>query len=167
MKKKSAPKQAKYFKYQFTKTMIGLAIAVIVLCGVGIVVSALRIKNQGVRGFSDALKSPFLIAVCVFCIITVISIFAKAQYIVDERCFRTQFGFIKSSVEIKDVTAIVLNTDLKKLTVYLGEQFFVLSVNPNWNEDLVQALRAVNPNIDYSFTLADKPSDEQKNKPEK
>ncbi|MBO5412059.1 MAG: PH domain-containing protein [Clostridia bacterium] len=155
MKKKTAPKSAIYFKYQFTKTMIGLAIAVVILCGIGIVVSALRIQKQGIRGFSDALKSPFLIAVCVFCIVTVLSIFVKSQYIVDERYFRTQFGFIRSSILIKDITSIVLNTDLKKLTVYLGEQYYVLSISPKWNETLVQALRKVNPDIDYSFTLAE------------
>ena len=136
--------------------MIALAITVILLCLVGIVISVYRlIKFGGVDGFTDALKSPLLIAICLFCIVTVIALLVKSQYIVDETHYTTQFGFIISRFPIKDITALVLDMDTKKLTVYIGEQFSVLSLSPAWNDEFIAALRAVKPEIDFSFTLAE------------
>lgn len=135
--------------------MILLSIVVIVLCGLGIGVSVYRIVRFGIQGFNDALKSPFLILVCVFCIVLVISILVKSQYAVIGEKFIIQFGFIKNSFLIKDVTSILLDSDLNKLTVYFGEQFSVLSIDPLWNDELVKRLRSVNENIEFSFTLSD------------
>ena len=156
MKKNSSPKEAKYFKYKFTPTLIVLAIAVILLCVAGMIVSIYRIARFGIAGFSDALKSPLLIAICVFCIVLMISVLVKSQYIVDDTHYTTQFGFIKSKFPIKDVTKLELNTDNQKLTVFFGEQFSVLSLSPEWNDEFINAIRAVKPDIEFTFTLAEK-----------
>ena len=153
------------FKIKFSTTVIVLCIAVLALCGAGIGVSVWRILQHGVRSFADALKSPFLIAVCVFCIIVVVSLLIKSQYVVEEERFFTQFGFIKSKFSIKEITSLLLDCQKNKLTMKFGEEFFVITVNPAWQEKLVRALLNVNPNIDYSFTLTDAPEekpDEQK-----
>ena len=155
MKKNSSPKKAKCFKYQFTPTLIVLSIAVFVLCLSGMAVSIYRIVKFGVNGFTEGLKSPLLIAICIFCIVLMISVLAKSQYIVDEQYYTTQFGFIKSKFPIKDVTKLELNTDTQKLTVYVGEQFSVLSLSPTWNDEFIAAIREVNPNIEFTFTLTD------------
>ncbi len=84
-----------------------------------------------------------------------ICILAKSQYIVNDERFITQFGFIKSKFIIKDITSIVYNTDTKKVTLYFGEHFMVISVSPEWQEEFIRALMKVNPDIDYSFTLSD------------
>jgi hypothetical protein len=63
-----------------------------------------------------------------------------------------QFGLIKSTYKIKDVTKVVYDTDTKKLTVFNGEEYSVFPLCESWQEEFVQALRAVKPNIDYSFT---------------
>ena len=144
--------------------MIAIAIAVLVLCAAGIAVSVYRLVSYGIKEFDDVLQSPLLILVCVFCIVLVISMLAKSQYVVDGKHLITQFGFIKSKFVIKDVTSIVYNTDEKKLTVYMGEQYMVLSMNPDWNDEFVQALRDTNGNIDYSFTLSDGDKKNQKKK---
>ena len=103
--------------------------------------------------------------VCLFCIVVVTSILIKSQYAVDDKYFISQYGLIKSKFPVKDVTALTFDTDEKKLTVNFGEQFMVLSVNPDYSEALVRALLAVNPNIDYGFTLAEnKPSNENNKK---
>jgi hypothetical protein len=95
----------------------------------------------------------------------VTSILIKSQYAVDDKYFTSQYGLIKSKFPVKDVTALTFDTDEKKLTVNFGEQFRVLSVNPDYSEALVRALLAVNPNIDYGFTLAEnKPSNENNKK---
>ena len=155
MSKRQPPNEAKTFKIKFSKLIIGLCIAIYILCSVGVGLSVWRIIRFGIHGFSDALQSPFLIAVSAFCIVLVTAILIKSQYIVDKTHFTSQYGFIKSKFAIKEITSIVLDTDTKKLTLYFGEQFMVVSGSPSWNEEFVRALLAVNPDIEYSFTLTE------------
>ena len=156
MKKENTPYETKYFKYTLSPLMIVLSIAVILLSIAGIIVSIWRIAKYGIREFSDALSSPFLILVCIACIVIVLSILIKSQYIIDGTNYITQFGIIKSAFPIADITSIVLDTQTKKLTVYVGFEFSVLSLKEEWNDEFVRALLEINPNIDYSFTMADK-----------
>ncbi len=156
MKNVSLPKDSKIYKIQFTKTIIALAIAVLIFCCAGIGFSIYQISLRGINGLREILKYPFLILVCIFCIVIVISILMKSQYLIDERYLTSQFGFIKSKYDIKNITSIVLDTDKNKLTIHCQEEFFIISVNKEWNEAFVRDLLAVNPNIDYSFTFSDK-----------
>lgn len=162
MKNSSTQKQAKYFKYKFTTTMFVLLIVALVLCVAGLAVSIFRIYNQGVHEFIDALQSPLLIVICVFAIVFIISVMAKSQYVVTEKHYISQFGFVKSRFLIKDVTAIELDSDTKKLTVFVGEQYMVLSIVPEQNDAFVQAMREMNKKIDFSFTLATADKDADK-----
>lgn len=162
MKKKNAPQEATIFKFRFTALMRILAIAALLLCVAGIGLSIWRILRDGVHGIGDALKSPFLIAICIFCIAIVVALLIRSRYIVTETEFITQFGFIKSNFPIKDFTSITLDTDTRKLTIYMGEQFFNVIVSPEWNNDLVQALRKVKPDLEFNFTLAEKTDKEDK-----
>ena len=155
MKNISAPKEAKIYKIKFTKTIIALAIGVLVFCSVGIGISVYRIIVHGIGGFYDVLKYPFLILVSVFCIALVIAILIKSQYIINQKYLISQFGFIKSNYEIKKITSVVLDMDTNKLSVYCGNEYFVISLNKDWNEAFVRDLLSVNPSIDYSFTLSD------------
>ena len=162
MKKQTAPVEAKNFNFKFTPLLIVLAIAVILLCVAGIVLSIIRIINDGVGGFTDVLKSPFLILICLFGIVVVIALLIRSRYIVTDTDFITQFGIIKSKFAIKTFTSVVLDTDKQKLTVYMDEAFFVITTAPEWNHDLVQALREVNPDIEFSFTMAEPKEPKQK-----
>ena len=157
MKNQSTGKTPIIFKIKLTTAMLFLSIAVLLLCGAGIGLSIWRIFKYGIHGFNDIIKYPFLIAVCVFCIVLMVSIFIKSQYAVDDKYLLTQYGFIKSRFTIADITALVYNTDEKKLTVKFGEEYTVVAVDPAWQEELVRALLAVKPEIDYSFTLAQIP----------
>ena len=151
----------KYFKYKLTVAMKLVAVAIILLCLAGICVSAYRIVKFGVRELMDTLQSPFLIVICLFCIVTVIAMLVKSQYIVTDTHYITQYGFIKSKFLIKDITSMVFNTDTKKLTIYSGEQYCVLSISSEWKDDFARALMDIKPDIEYSVTLADK-TDETK-----
>ena len=146
--------QAKTFKYKFTGMMIALLIVALVLCAAGLAVSIYRLYNEGVHEFIDALQSPLLIAICVFAIAFIICVLAKSQYVVTEKHYVSQFGFVKSRFLIKDVTKIELDSDTKKLTVFVGEQYMILSILPEQNDAFIQAMREVNQKIDFSFTLA-------------
>ncbi len=135
--------------------MILLAIAVILLCGVGIGISVYRLITFGVHDFTDTLQSPFLIAVCIFCIALVVAILIKSQYAVTPTHYIVQFGFIKSKFLIKEITSLELNTTTNKLTVFVGEQFSVLSLNEKWRDEFITAIREVKPEISFTFTLAE------------
>ena len=139
-----------------------MSVAAILIFIASAAVSIYRIIQTSFSGFTDYLKSPFLLLVSLFGLAIVIAVLIKSQYVVDNRYFTTQFGFIKSKFEIKNITSIILNTDTQKLTVYFGEEFIVLSSAQDWNEEFVRALLAVNPNINYTFTLTDK-SDKEEN----
>lgn len=155
MSKQNKPNTAKSFKMQFSIAIVCICVAIYLLCIVGIALSIWRIKQFGVRNFSDALQSPFLIAVCVFCIVLVTALLVKSEYAIDGEYFISRYGFIKSKFAIKDITSIILDTDTKKMTAFFSEQFIVLTTLPQNNEELVRALLAVNPDIKYSFTLAE------------
>ena len=145
------------FKIKFSLTILLLGIAVYILCGLGIIVSVWRMIKFGIHSFSDVIKFPFLIAVCVFCIATVTAIFINSQYAVDDKYLITQYGFIKSKFSVNTITSLLFDIDAKKLTVHFAEEYIILTVSPEWNEKLVRALLAANPDIDYSFTLTSAP----------
>jgi hypothetical protein len=45
--------------------------------------------------------------------------------------------------------------------VYVGEQFSVLSLSPEWNHEFVAAIREVNPDIEFTFTLTEASNKEE------
>jgi hypothetical protein len=159
MKKKNTDKQIEYFPIQFSKTIIWLGVAAILFCLVGIVVSVWRILSFGLPEFMDWLTSPFLIAICAFGIVVIISIFTKSQLYIEGTILYSQYGIIKSSFNIMEITSIIQDTDEKKLTVYFGESFMNITTSPVWFEKFVRALLDVNSDIKYSFTLTDKTSE--------
>lgn len=134
--------------------MLVLAIAVLLLCGAGIVLSVYRIVQMPPRLFADYLKSPLIIVISAFCIAVVLGILIKSQYVVTTEYYILQFGFIKNKYPVKEVTSLELDSDTQKMTVYMGESFTVLSLSAEDNDEFVAAIRKVNPNVEFTFTLA-------------
>lgn len=141
--------------------MILLAIAAMVLCTIGIGLSIWRIIKDGIHDFNDLLKSPLLILISVFAIVVIIALLIRSQYVITKQSFTIQFGFIKNSFALSKITSLLLDTDSHKLTVYMGEEYFVVTTDPQWNNDLVQAVREHNPDVEFSFTLATPKSDKK------
>ncbi len=162
MKKQENP-QTQYFKIKFSKLIYALIVGVLLLSFASIGVSVWQIAKFGLHQFSDYLKYPVLLLISVLCIVVVVSIWVKSQYGVNERYLLTSYGIIKSKFPIQNVTSMLLDTDTKKLTMFFGEQFIVLNIKQEWNEAFVRAVLNANPNVEYSFTLAEnKPQDEDK-----
>ena len=162
---KNVENQKKVFPLKLSKLIITLCFVCIALCLAGIGVTIFRIvRNGGIHGILDALKFPMLILVCLFCIALVVSILIRSQYTVDETNLTTAFGFIKSQYPIKDFTSMTVNSHTHKLTVYQGEEFFVLTVKEAWENDLVQAILQSKPDIEVSYVLTDNtpPKEEKK-----
>ena len=164
MKKKTAPVQKKCFRFQFTPVVLLMSAAALLVCALGIALSVYNIFKSGLHSFTDFLKYPFLILISIALAVIVVALLIKSQYIVDDKNFTTQFGLIKSKCALKDITSVVLDRDTNKLTVYMGEAYSVLSVQPSWNEDFVRALLKGNPSIDYSYTIRENNPDEDDKK---
>ncbi len=165
MKNKSTQNNQR-FRFKFSAKIIILCVLVLLLSLAGIGLTVYRIYNNGgIHGFSDVLKFPLLIAVCIFCIIVIVSLLISSEYIISDEFFTTKFGFIKTKFPLKSITQIELERDEHKLTVRCGEEFSVLSVMAEWQEDFASALIKANPDIDYSYTLPQS-SDENTKKDE-
>ena len=142
--------------------MLALAVAVIALCLAGIAVSIYRLLQTPPKGFSDYLKSPLLILISAFCIVVVIGILVKSQYVITNEYYILQFGFIKSKYPIKDITALQLDSDTRKMTVQTADGYTVLSLSERDNDEFVKAIQALNPEVEFSFTLAGSGDEKQK-----
>ena len=160
MKKDNKKTESKHFPIRPTKMVWTLGIAVIILCALAIAISIWRICQFGIHEFTDVIKYPFLILVCLFGIALILSVWLKSEYIIDNEYLWLKYGFISNRYHVKDITSIVQDTDLHKLSIYFNEQYSVITIEPDWFEKFVRALLAVNPNIDYSFTLTDTPDAE-------
>ncbi|MBQ5926654.1 MAG: hypothetical protein IIX01_01870 [Clostridia bacterium] len=151
------------FAFRFSKSIVIFSILAILLCIVGVFISVFRLIKEGVDGFYDIIKSPLLIVVCLAGIVVLISLFIKAEYVVDEKYLRSNFGVVRSRVQIAKITALVSDPQSGKVSVYVGEEFFVAILQKGQSEDFAKALLSVNPKIDYSFTLTEnKPPEEEK-----
>ena len=163
MKNQSIKKETKTFRFQLNKRTIFFAILGMLLCVAGIATSIWRLSTEKIEGLTDALQSPLLIAVCIFGLVVLISMLVRSQYLVDGKDITVQFGIIKSKTPIESVTAIEMDTDTNKISLYTGESYTVISVNKAWNDEFVKAIQAVKPSIDYSIVLVKhKPKDEEK-----
>ena len=151
-------KNIKRFPYKLTTTKYLLALGAIALFLFGIGFSTYRILKFGVNGFNEYLQSPLLILICLFGIAVVASILIKSEYAVDEQYFYIRFGFIQDKYSIKDMTSLLLDTDEHKLTVYFGENFITLAVNPTNNDEIIKAIREINANVEFNFTMAEQKS---------
>lgn len=133
--------------------MFVLASLVLALCLGGLVLSIYRLVNTNLNVFSDYLKSPLLIIISAFCIVVVLGILIKSQYVVTEEYYILQFGFIKSKYPIKEITSIVLDSDTQKLTVNMPDGYTVLSLLQKDCDEFVKAIQAINHDVEFSFTL--------------
>ena len=156
MSKNTQKTENTYFSYKFTPLLIVLCVLVLILALAGIGVTVYRmILNGGILEFYDFLKYPFLIAVCIFLIVLITALLIKSQYVVTKDGFITQFGLIKTSFTLKEITSIEHDRDTHKLTIRFGEEFCVIGCAPEWADDFVHEILTRNPDIDYSYTLTD------------
>ena len=159
--------ETKRFRVKFSVKILILCALIVALSVGGIAVTVFRIlNNHGIHGFLDVLKFPLLIAICLFCIALVISLLIKSEYTVEKDKFTTRFGFIKSKFPLDKITAIELDRDEHKLTVRYAEEFSVLGVGAEWQENFASAIIKANPEIEYSYTLP-QPKPEKKEKKKK
>lgn len=163
MKNQPQKKEVLRFPFRFSKTLKILSIAALFLCVLGVVVSVFRIVKYGVNGFNDFIRYPFLILICVFAIILVVSLLIKSEYVVSEKYLHSNFGLIKSKTELKNVTSVVVDLQEEKVTVYTGEAFFVMLLKKEQAQAFSKAVLDAKPGLELSFSLTEnKPQDDEK-----
>ena len=167
MEQKNEEKKIYRFPFKLGTLTITLCILALVLCVGGIALSIWRISNEGIHGVTDALRNPFVILVCLLCMVIITAILIKSQYVVDETNFTTQFGIIKSKTPVQSITAIEQDREKGRLTIFCGEDFSVVAVKKEWNDEFIRALLTMNPDIDYSFTMTENKPPEDENEPPK
>ena len=160
MKKEKPTAEKKIFRFKFNLATLVLIILGMLLCLAGIATSIWRLIKEAPQGLTEILQSPLLICVCLFGLTVLISMLIRSQYEVDEKNITVRFGIIKSATPIKDVTALELDKDNDKLSLFVGESYSVILVNKEWNDSFVNAVQSVNPKVEYSLVMA-------KNKPKK
>lgn len=150
--------QRKNFPYKFSPVLLLLCGLVLLLCMAGIAVSVYRmIANGGIFTFYDFLKYPFLILICVFCIVLIVALLIKSQYSLIGTELITQFGLIKTKYDVLKITELTHDRERSKLQINFGEEFFILLLNSAWEDDFVHELIKLNPNANYSYSLTSAP----------
>lgn len=163
MKENKEQKKHVTFPFRFTKAMLALSVAALFLCALGGVVSVFRIVKYGVNGFNDFIRYPFLILVCILGILLIVCLLFKSEYVLSDKYLHSNFGLIRSKIELKNVTAIVADLQEEKITVYMGESYFVMLLKKTDAQDFSKAILESNPDIDFSYTMTDdKPNEKDK-----
>ena len=145
----------KIFPMKFSKLIIGLSIAALVLCGVGIATAVYNIIQFGVHNVYDGLKYPFLIIICLVCIVFVVAILKSSSYEITKEKLIAKYGFLKSEYPILQFTALMLDRDENKLVAYMGEEFMMITVDKKDNEAFARTMLEVNGDIDFSYTITE------------
>ena len=155
MEKQDNKNKGKVYPFRHNTVSIIFCIFALLLCAIGAGLSVHRILTTEVWDLTQALQSPFLIAVCIFCAVIVISVMAKSEYIVNETELITRFGFIKSTLLLSTVTAIEHDRVEHKLTLFCGENYTIFTLKQAWEDDLVHEICKANPDASFSFTMTE------------
>lgn len=146
----------KTFRYKFTKLTFWLIIAGMVLCAAGFALNLYQCIRYGIASAADPVypiiqyTTMFIVTVALFSILLSVLIFSA--YVVDDKYFKTRFGFIVSKYEVKKIECITLDRKTNKLAVtFDDDNYIVVVVKEEWYEDFVQALLHVNPKIEYAI----------------
>lgn len=146
----------KIFRYKFTRVIYILIAAVmaIAIAGLGVTlwqVIAFGLRHSAVEAFTILrYVLQFIVTTALF---TISLLFLTASYYgVDEKHFKTSFGFLKTKYDIADIDEITLDRATEKLSVILKNDTCVnVVIKRSEYENFVQAVLDVNPKIEYSI----------------
>ena len=164
MKNQNQTTNQKVFPFKFGKLILILSFVCIALSLAGIVITVLRIVgNGGLHGVLDYFKYPLLILVCIFCILFVISVMLRTEYVVDDKQLVTRYGIVKSTYALKDWASLAMDMDTYKLTINLEDSYFVLALKKEWHAEFIHALLEGNPSLEIDYTFpSENPTDDKK-----
>lgn len=149
------------YKFKFSKGVIALLIALLVLGIAAIVFTVYRMFIYGFSSVSLVIQYVVLIIFGLLAIIVVISMLIRSVYKVTEKEIVLWFGIIKSSYKIKDIESIHLFTKTNKLVLYFkNEKYTIVVVNPAWYNEFIKDVLSHNLNIRYDVSISEKDDEE-------
>lgn len=105
----------------------------------------------------------FFVTVALFSLL--VSVLLSSCYIVDDKYFKTKFGFIVSKYDVQTIDSVVDDKKTGKLTVtFENGEYIVIVVKQEWYNDFIEALLAANRKIEYSIISLDKDDADKDNK---
>ena len=144
------------FKYKFTTLALVLICFGIALALVGIGLNTYNIFAERVWLYENntlqVIRYVLVYFVSIALAIILISLLVSSYYSVDEKHFKTSFGIIKSSYNIKTIKLIHLDRTTNKLSVYFDDnKFIVIVVKKEWHDEFIDTLLKANPEIEFSI----------------
>ncbi|MDE7181457.1 MAG: hypothetical protein K2O41_00310 [Clostridia bacterium] len=156
----------KRFKYKFSKLVTVLIYVSIALCFVGTGINIYSIARGDIKSAANPVY-PIIQYVLMFLIpavllVLLISLLISSYYSVDDKCFRTSFGIIKSRYEISEIETVMLDRTTNKLTVYFkNNSFIVVVVREEWYNEFIDALCSANKSIEFSIKSKESGGDDK------
>lgn len=139
------------------------------LSAAGFIVNLIFCIRNGISSSANplypALQYALMFFVTVVAFALLLSILVFSAYIVDDKYFKTRFGFVTSKYEVEKITGITLDRKTDKLTVtFTNGEYIIIVVKQDWYEDFVQALLAANPRIEYVINSLENDGTDDKKK---
>ena len=146
----------KTFKYKFTTTTLVFIYLGLALAAAGIALNTFNIFNERVWLYSnnslDIIRYVLVYFVSIALAVILISLLVSSYYSIDEKKFKTSFGIIKSSYDVKTIRLIHLDRATDKLSVYFEEdKYLVVVVKKEWHNEFIDTLLKYNPEIEFSI----------------
>ncbi len=149
------------FRFRFSKTIILLQIAAMILAAAAIVYTAYRMATVGFGSASLIIQYVVLLLFGVLALVIFSAMLILSVYVVGKKEIVLRFGLIKTVYKIKDIESIRLFSKTNKLVLYFkNEKYTVISVKPEWFNDFIREVLSHNLNIRYDVSITDKDEDE-------
>lgn len=149
------------FRFRFSKTIILLQIAAMILAAAAIVYTAYRMATVGFGSASLIIQYVVLLLFGVLALVIFSAMLIRSVYVVGKKEIVLRFGLIKTVYKIKDIESIMLFSKTNKLVLYFkNEKYTVISVKPEWFNDFIREVLSHNLNIRYDVSITDKDEDE-------
>lgn len=145
------------FRFRFTKLIILLQVAAMVLAAGAIAYTIYRMLTQGFGDASLIIQYVLLLLFGVGALVIFSAMLIRSVYIVNKTELVLRFGLIKTVYKIKDIESIRLFSKTNKLVLYFkSEKYTVISVKPEWYNDFIREILSHNLNIRYDVSITDK-----------
>lgn len=149
------------FRFRFSKTIILLQIAAMILAAAAVVYTAYRMATVGFGSASLIIQYIVLLLFGVLALVIFSAMLIRSVYVVGKKEIVLRFGLIKTVYKIKDIESIRLFSKTNKLVLYFkNEKYTVISVKPEWFNDFIREVLSHNLNIRYDVSITDKDEDE-------
>ena len=146
----------KTYKFKFSKPVIVLACAAIVLALGAAVFAVYRIVTIGFDTPLHGIQHVVLLLFAALALAVILSLLIRSVYKITDTRIILWFGFVKSSYKLADIEGIHLFTKTNKLVIYFkGDRYTVIVVKPEWHNDFVREILQRRPEINYDISASE------------